>query len=237
MNFLDLSLDQARREFGARLTTLNTGQAGIRAGLHTICRDVAGADYELDFIASDNSVDRYNEVIQPGAWGDMANFKANPVIPDCHDYSSVAKILGKAKSVSVANGKLVNRVAFCMDNPMGALCYKMAKGGFVNSQSVGFIPLEWTSGQGDDQPDRTYTKCELLEISMVVVPANPGATVGLALKSGAIQRSDITELVKFLKQFSNDKDGSSGATGAPAARADGARLLEMMRSFRRMLAS
>ncbi len=67
--------------FGARLTTLNTGQAGIRAGLHTICRDVAGADYELDFIASDNSVDRYDEVIQPGAWGDMANFKPTRLFP------------------------------------------------------------------------------------------------------------------------------------------------------------
>jgi HK97 family phage prohead protease len=195
------SNDKLIKEFGARACTLNTGATGIRAGLHTTCRDVADGDYELDFIASDNSVDRYDEVISPTAWGDMANFRANPVIPDCHDYSSVAKILGRAKSVQVTNGKLVNRVAFCMDNPMGALCYKMAKGGFINSQSVGFIPLEWTNGTSQDEPARTYTKCELLEISMVVVPANPGATVGLALKRGAIQRADLRDLADYLKHF------------------------------------
>ncbi len=73
---------------------------------------------------------------------------------------------------------------------MGNLAYKMAKGGFIKSQSVGFIPIEWTNGNDKDAPDRTYTKCELLEISLVVVPANPGATIGLALKSGAINARD-----------------------------------------------
>ena len=136
-----------RKEFGARVCTLNTGAPGLRGGIHCEVRAPEdGAEFEMDFIASDNSIDRYNEVIEPEAWGDMANFKANPVIPDCHDYSSIAKILGRAKSVGVQNGQLCNRVAFCMDNPLGALGYKMAKGGFIKSQSVGFIPLERTKG-------------------------------------------------------------------------------------------
>lgn len=227
------TLEQLQKEFGARAVTLNTGAAGIRAGMHFTVKAVAdeGAPV-LEFIGSDNSVDRYNEVIDPKAWGDMKNFRANPVIPDCHNYDSVARILGKAISVDVVGGKLVNRVEFCLDNPMGALAYKMAKNGFLNSQSVGFIPEEWSSGKNANEPDRTFTKCELLEISMVVVPANPGATVGLALKSGAIERADLKAAADFLKQFSDDNSNAQGKDSAAAWDVLAAQLLEVNRSFR-----
>jgi HK97 family phage prohead protease len=185
------NLEKLKAEFGARVCTLNTGAQGIRGGIACTVKDLGGDEPVLEFIGSDNTVDRYNEVVQPTAWGDMKNFRANPVIPDCHDYSSVLKILGRADSVEVRDGKLVNNVRFCLDNPMGNIAYKMAKAGFIKSQSVGFIPMEWTNGNAAGQPDRTYTKCELMEISLVVVPANPGATVGLALKSGAIDRADV----------------------------------------------
>ena len=223
--------DQLLKEFGARICTLNGGQPGIRAGLHFTTKAVEGESAQMDFVGSDAGVDRYNEVIDPKAWGDMKNFRANPVIPDCHDYSSVGKILGKAVSVQVVEGKLCNRVEFCLDNPMGALAYKMAKGGFLNSQSVGFIPEDWTSGKAAGEPDRTYTKCELLEISMVVVPANPGATVGLALKSGAIERADLKAAFEYLKEFSDDKSNARGMESAAAWDVLAARLLEVKRSF------
>lgn len=233
------TLIELQKDFGARALTLHTGVAGLRGGMHFEIRDVTDANgaFELDFIGSDNSLDRYNEVIDPCAWGDMKNFKANPVIPDCHDYSSVVKILGRAKTVEVRDGKLFNRVEFAMDNPLGVMAYKMAKGRFINSQSVGFIPLTWANGSQAGQPDRTYTKCELLEISLVVVPANPGATVGLALKSGALQRSDVLAAAKFLaglagKEFSNDKQDSSGTGGASAAGSDYAQLLESAKWMR-----
>ncbi len=230
------TLLELQKEFGARAVTLNSGAAGIRAGLHFSVKDVAGDAPVLDFIGSDNTVDRYNEVIDQKAWGDMKNFRANPVIPDCHDYSSIGKILGKAVSVDVVDGKLVNRVEFCLDNPMGALAYKMAKGGFLNSQSVGFIPEEWQSGKNASEPDRTYTKCELLEISMVVVPANPGATVGLALKSGAIERADLKAVADYLKQFSGEETDPAAKGGTSGAGVHDVRLLELARSLRRALA-
>jgi HK97 family phage prohead protease len=189
----------------------------------------------MDFIGSDGSVDRYNEVIDHAAWGDMKNFRANPVIPDCHDYSSIGKILGRAVSVEVKDGKLCNRVEFCLDNPMGALAFKMAKGGFLNSQSVGFIPEDWQSGEAAGEPDRTYTKCELLEISMVVVPANPGATVGLALKSGAIERADLKAVAEYLKQFCGEEADPSTQAGASGAGIFDARLLQLARGLRDVL--
>jgi len=208
------TLDQLLKEFGARICTLNTGAPGIRAGVHCTVKEVAGEAPVMDFIGSDNTVDRYNEVIDQAGW-QLDNFRANPVIPDCHDYSSVGKILGRAQTVGVTNGQLCNRVEFCLDNPMGAMAYKMAKGGFIKSQSVGFIPLEWINGNDKDKPDRTYTKTELLEISLVVVPANPGATVGLALKSGAIVRADIKAVIEHLQGLSGSDQFCSEEKQAP----------------------
>lgn len=222
-------------EFGSRVVTLCSGAQGLRGGLACEVREVAGAAHTMDFIGSDGRVDRYNEVVDPKGW-QLDSFRANPVIPDCHDYSSISKILGRAQSVSVKDGQLVNRVEFCVENPMGNLAWKMSAGGFIKSQSVGFIPLEWENGKGKDQPDRTYTKQELLEISLVVVPANPGATVGLALKSGAINRSDVRELVDFLKQFCSDEKPDPAAKGSAfGAGVHDAQLLQIARSLNEAL--
>jgi len=222
---------KALTEFGSRICTLNNGAKGLRAGIHCTAREVPGDAPMMDFIGSDNSVDRYNEVIDQQGW-QLDNFRANPVIPDCHDYSSISRILGRAVMVDVKDGQLVNRVEFCLDNPMGNLAWKMARGGFIKSQSVGFIPLEWTNGGGKDQPDRTYTKQELLEISLVVVPANPGATVGLALKQGAIERTDLQAVIAFLKEFCSDEAVPKGTAGASALGNHDAQLLQIARSLR-----
>lgn len=210
-----------QNEFGSRLVTLNTGERGLRGGIKCEVKAVDGDAPLMDFIGSDGSVDRYNEVIDPKGW-QLDNFRANPVIPDCHDYSSIAKILGRAQSVSVVKGKLVNRVEFCTENPLGNLAWKMAKGGFIKSQSVGFIPLKWDNGIGSE-PARTYTQCELMEISLVVVPANPAATIGLALKQGAVARRDLTDLAEFLKSFCSEKTSNE------------ARLFSLARSLKEIL--
>lgn len=227
--------EELEKEFGQRLVKLQGGRIGIRGGLRCLVKTVAGEAAQMDFIGSDNSVDRYNEVIDPAAWGDMKNFRANPVIPDCHDYSSIGRILGKAVSVEVRDGKLCNRVEFCLDNPMGALAFKMARGGFLNSQSVGFIPEDWKSGKAAGEPDRIYTRCELLEISMVVVPANPGATVGLALKSGAVERADLKAVAEYLKQFCSDEAEPHSKAGASGAGIHDAQLLLLAHDVKRLL--
>ena len=222
-------------EFGERLVTLNTGAKGLRGGMQCAVREVGGSPAAvMDFIASDETLDRYNEVVKLDGW-QLDNFRANPVIPDCHDYSSIGKILGKALSVAVVNQKLVNRVEFCLANPLGQMAYDMAKGGFLKSQSVGLIPLEWVNGNAAGQPDRTYTKCELLEISMVSVPANPGATIGMALRSGATTAEHVRNAAEFVKQFCGEEAGPGTVAGASGARAIDARLLQLARGFNELL--
>jgi HK97 family phage prohead protease len=231
--------DQLLKEFGSRVCTLTTGAAGLRGGLTCAVKEVPGDEPMLDFISSDNTLDRYNEVIDQSGW-ELDNFLSNPVIPDCHDYSSIGKILGKdvlPKNKQIQGGKLCCRVLFAVDNPMGNLAYKMAKGGFIKSQSVGFIPLEWTMGTDSDGPARTYTRCELLEKSLVVVPANPGATIGMALKQGVVERRDLRELSNYLKDFFNKEADPRSKTGSVGQGVNGVRVLRLSRQLRDILKS
>jgi HK97 family phage prohead protease len=238
MKLNDLSLDQVKREFGDRLITLNTGKAGLRAGIHVTAKEVPGDAPVMDFIASDDTIDRYNEKIQQSGWR-TKNFCANPVIPDCHDYSSVVKILGRdllPEAQQVTGNQLGARVEFATMNPLGNIAWKMAKAGFIKSMSVGFIPLEWENGVGKDMPDRIYTEQELLEKSLVVVPANPGATIGLALKSGAIERADLKSLADFLKQFCSETPEATPNGSASGHGIYDAQLLHLARTAKSLLA-
>lgn len=227
------TLLELQKEFGARLCTLTSGKAGLRGGLKCTVKDVAGDLPQLDFIATDETLDRYNEVIKLAGW-QTDNYMANPVVPDCHCYDSIARILGRTVTLTITE-QMVNRVEFCVDNPMGALAYKMAKGQFIKSESVGFIPLEWTMGNETGQPDRTYTKQELLEISLVVVPANPGATIGLALKAGAIEKADLKSAAEFLKQFCSDQADPAATASASGAGIFDAQLLRIARGLHEVI--
>jgi hypothetical protein len=68
--------------------------------------------------------------------------------------------------------------------------FQLYKEGFMRAFSVGFIPKEWTDGDGEKVPRRTYTKWELLEYSAVPVPANPDA-LALAISKGLLQDDSL----------------------------------------------
>jgi HK97 family phage prohead protease len=226
--------EHVAKEFGHRAVQLSNGGLGIRGGLAVEVSEVKGAGPTLRFIASDETVDRYNEVIKLNGW-DLANYRKNPVVVDSHDYSSVGNILGRSVSVEIQGEKLVNTVQFAVENPLGRLAYDLARGGFIKSESVGFIPIEWTRGnESKGEPYRTYTRQELIEISLVAVPANPGATMALAVKSGAVTRARLEELREFLtteaqrhREF-RVNESSDGNASTPAAESD------CVRSLRRM---
>src|SRR5690606_10009508 len=59
--------------------------------------------------------------------------------------------------------------------PEADMYRKLYKAGFMNSSSVGFIGKEWVDGDGKTSPFRKFTKVELLELSLVSIPANPEA--------------------------------------------------------------
>jgi HK97 family phage prohead protease len=170
-------------------------------------------DYEIQLIGSTDVPDRDNEVLMQDGW-DLKNYKKNPVVLPAHNYSSPA--IGRAKKVKLEDGKLTFDIEFPQEgvNPVADVYRKLYKSGFMNASSVGFIPSEWKDGKGPKEPRRTFMKQELLEISLVSVPANPEALVtskslGIdkAVEKGVITQEDMDRLDEELKKmFPQAKD-------------------------------
>src|SRR4051812_46377636 len=156
----------------------------------------------LDFRSSDQTLDRYQEIISVAGWR-LENYRKNPVVQNAHSYRNLADTIGKSLITEVRGDHLFQRVQFAVDeNPVARLAYGLYKGGFLNAVSVGFIPLRWENGSQEAGYRRKYLEQELLEVSAVSIPANPNALT-LGLKSGAIEKGDLEELFSLLKHFCN----------------------------------
>jgi HK97 family phage prohead protease len=147
------------------------------------------ADDPFTFILSDETPDRYNDVIQASGW-QLANFKNNPIALFGHDNSfpigiwENVKVVGKqliAKLVPAAKGTSQR-----IDEIVSLIEQRVLK-----AASVGFKPL--ASEPRQDGRGYLFTKQELLETSIVTVPANPSA---LAVAK-SLHISDDTKALVF----------------------------------------
>jgi Escherichia/Staphylococcus phage prohead protease len=221
-------------DFGGRVVCLHNGQPGLRGQIRvkiTIPSETEGDC--IDMRASDETLDRYDEVVKASGWV-LDNYLPNPVVQNCHQYGDIIFTIGKALITKVEGTALVQRWQFASDvNPMAKIAYGLYKGGYLNTSSVGFIPLEWTNGSKTDEPARTYTKQELLEVSAVGIPANPNA-LALALKSGAVDKTDLKELSTLINHICK-KSETPGDDSATVGRFHVARLQLLACSIRQHL--
>jgi len=254
-------------EFGPRLVTLCDGRAGLRRGLQAEILEPqqadgpdgsGGAPPVLDFIASSEAVDRYDEILTAEGW-QLENYRRNPVFQNAHQYGDILFTLGKALVTEVRNiaGRrvLFQRVEFATDiNPIARIAYGLYRGKFLNAVSVGFIPLRWENGGVEAGYRRKYLEQELIEVSAVGIPANPEA-LQLGLRAGAIEKSDLRAWVEMLGQFrspadpsaaqqsSLDSQSSSGGNpaapnphaGASGVRSNEAQWLQLAREIQRVM--
>ena len=137
----------------------------------------------IRFIGSDESLDRDGDTISIDGW-DVSAYMKNPVVIYGHDYSS----LPIARTVSVTADKRTRQLLFDIKFPtieelssnpatpsehalrVDAI-YNMAKAGILNTVSVGFRGIEYDA----TATGRNYKRQELMEISLVPIPANPNA--------------------------------------------------------------
>jgi len=149
---------------------------------------------QYEFTASTSTQDRDGEVIDATGW-DLKNFKKNPVIMYAHDYRTLP--IGKASRVWLHNGTLKNTVEFPPEGTyeFADIVERLVSTGYLKTESVGFIPKKWEDGDGEKAPRRTYTKQELLEISIVPVPSNPYALRN-AVEEGVITTKQFEAIMK-----------------------------------------
>jgi len=123
------------------------------------------------FRASTASVDRQNEIVDQTGWVLDSN-RASPVLLDSHLYDSIEDVIGRAVRVEVIGDALEADIIFA-DTEKGECAAELVNTGFLRTVSVGFRSLARRPG-GAGQP-LTHTQAELLEISLVAVPANRDA--------------------------------------------------------------
>lgn len=160
--------------------------------MHVEIKDLDDDDRSFLAVASDESVDRDGDVIKQAGW-QLDNFIKNPVIPWSHDYSQPP--VAKATDVRVEDGKLMFRPKFASadDYPFADTIYRLYKGGFLHSFSVGFKAINYNEVKEDGRHGYDIEKAELYEVSAVTVPANPNA-VALAVSKGVITEDEARAL-------------------------------------------
>lgn len=132
------------------------------------------------FIASDETVDRYNTVIKAAGW-ELGNFTRNPVILFGHEGRALP--IGKGRAW-VQGSQLRLDVEFLPAdlNPLAEQALRILDQGLMGV-SVGFNPIDATYNEDRETgtiedlffPPLDFTRTELLEVSVVTIPANPSA--------------------------------------------------------------
>lgn len=148
-------------------------------------------------VATDFSVDRDGERIDPNGW-DFKNFQKNPVLLFAHDYREAP--VGKVLDLRKDGNRVLFKAQFAVDiSERAREIFELYKAKFMNAFSVGFIPREWKDEDGKDgKRVRTFTRAELLEISAVPVPANPNAIV-MARSAKSFSEDILNQMEKAAK--------------------------------------
>ena len=163
-------------------------------------------------VGSKEVVDRDGDIVKVDGIN-VTNYKKNPVVLWAHNYGELP--VGKAvgRKVWKENNQLMFKIQFASEaeNPKADYVYRLYKGGYLNSFSIGFMP-DYESIEYPEQKDRgarrIMGKSELLEISCVPVPANALAliqTFHKAFEENVIDKAELDYLRHELKKIPEEK--------------------------------
>jgi len=143
---------------------------------------------EVISIINTDAVDRDSEVVQPKGMK-RKNFAGNPVVFTNHDYRSLP--VGKSLWIKESDNKLIAKTYVSDQTQLARDVFGLMQDGILNAFSIGFNSLRSsapTTAEINKRPDLKGVKTihrewELLEYSIVGIPANPEA-VTLAVSKG-----------------------------------------------------
>lgn len=172
---------------------------------HTEVKAVAESR-SIKFLISTDSVDRDGDSISPKGW-QLDNYLKSPVVLWSHDYTQPP--IAKATDVKMTDNGLSATAEFPAKGiyPLADTVYELLKGGFLSASSVGFRPIE-AEKAADREKGFNYSKQELLEFSVVPVPANPEALVQLGAKPS--HKGLMKPVVEWSEKFLGEYYGERG---------------------------
>lgn len=193
----DIEEPVLKRKFTYPVNVTDEQKAKLKEGERAIIQYVSTRD-----------MDRDNEILMPK--GAVLNqFKKAPQVLWGHDYSQPP--VAKDEWIKIDEKGVMAKTVYA-DTPRGEELWQLRKGGFLNTSSVGFIPLETTQKGAPDWDDtvsqlksdwpefkknkdkvtRIIKKWLLLEHSDVSVPANINALT-LAVAKGVKISNEFKE--------------------------------------------
>jgi hypothetical protein len=165
----------------------------------------------VEATVSTEAPDRDGDVIRQEYW-QIENFKAHPVLLSSHDYTDLRSQIGEWQSMDIKGKTLVGVAKYYINegNEQADWGFNLAtkkRAAF----SVGFMPdwnraseLENGAGGKSVFPNYEFKGQELLEVSHVIVPANPEA---LQRMKGVQLPATILALVNEI--LSEETEGST----------------------------
>ncbi|MFM8759089.1 MAG: HK97 family phage prohead protease [Methylophilaceae bacterium] len=132
------------------------------------------SDGIYSFVVSTPDVDRYGTVIVPNGINYMSYMK-NPVVLLNHksEYLPIGKCLG-----FFLNGEnLEATIQLDLEDEKACKIDSKLNRGFMSAVSVGIMPIETEEQTIDGEKVTVYTKSELVEFSVVTIPANRDALI------------------------------------------------------------
>lgn len=165
----------------------------------------------LKLIESTPARDRHGDRVMQEGW-QLDNYRKNPVGLWMHDHHEHP--INRALHTAVEGGQLISYRQFTSrdENPFGFMTYNLLLKNYLNASSVGFRPLNWDEDKDATDEDRArsmwgpvvFLVQELLESSIVTVPANPEALI----EARSVHGIDISPYVEFAERI---LDGEKGA--------------------------
>jgi len=183
-----------------------------------------GGSRRVTFVASDDTRDSVGTVLNPDGWS-LERFNSNGIIGYQHkvygswsDTENPDNVIGKGRAY-IEDRKLMVDVEFepAEINPLAEKVYQKILFGSLKAVSVGFLPIgrgSWGKGEealDGENPTYYYAGQELLEISVVNIPANPKA-----LKKGLEEDEDeLNALRKEAQEEAVKDEAPEGGTVDP----------------------
>lgn len=220
MNHAQKYIDAALQllNFDARTIEPSVGDRGIVVGQ---VRGVNESKRQVTGLLSNDSVDRYGEVVLPSAFvKSLDRFRENPKFMAQHVYGSPTgkpTSIGHWVDVQITKEGLIGTAQFLPEGDELADAWWFR---FVNKAvrtfSVGFMARSWdmrpVTVDGEAKLIRHFTGADLLEVSAVEIPANADAMLraaspysmtpageGLGVSGGGVDQRQIEVLSNALR--------------------------------------
>lgn len=183
----------------------------LRRSLTVVPKIISEAEGLVEYVASNETLDSYNEVVSAKGWR-FNRFSKNAPFVNSHDYSTIENLLGEVTSARIEGKNLIEQVRWAKhvpENKLAQLGWKMTQGGFLKAVSVGFFTIREVRQGGDgwaaacmehgiSEMDAAkiryiYLEQEQIELSACIIGANPDA-LAKSYSAGCIGDADLASV-------------------------------------------